>query len=78
MDEKTRKLVADALAEYGADLTEEGFIRSNGKPSRIKVCALRGRLRIESDAGQLMASGPIAAQTIRSFVESFWFWTKKA
>ena len=76
MDANTRAMVSATLAEYGANLTEDDFIQRGDKPSQIKVLAMRGRLRFESGSGQRMAIGPIAAQAVRSFVESFWYWKK--
>lgn len=68
-------IVKQALALYGADLTEEGFIRKDGKTTSVQVVKKGQRLRFEG-RGYLLASGPIAEKTVCSFVEDFWFWSR--
>ena len=66
--------VKKALAAYGASLDEDGFIVRQGRTGiRVvikhkKLCFMGGE--------HLMASGPISASRVESFVENFWFWKK--
>lgn len=66
-----------ALGAYDAHLNEEGYIVRRGKVLGVRIIAKKNRLRIESVAGTLLASGPIQPATVERFVESFWFWTKQ-
>lgn len=65
-----------ALGRYDAHLAEDGRIVRNGKTMGVRICEYKQRLRIESVAGTLLASGPIAPATVERFVERFWFWEK--
>ena len=66
-----------ALGAYDAHLAEDGRIVRKGKTLGVTITEKKNRLRIESVAGSLLASGPIEAKTVEQFVESFWFWTKE-
>jgi len=69
------ELVKQALAAYGATLGESGVICRNEKATGVQVKA--GRVRFESTgSGRLLASGPVKAESVERFVESFWFWAK--
>jgi len=67
-----------ALSRYDAHLGEDGRIVRKGKILGVVIKEQKNRLRIESVAGSLLASGPIEPRTVERFVESFWFWTKEA
>jgi len=67
-----------ALSAYDAHLAEDGRIVRKGKTLGVVIKEQKNRLRIESVAGSLLASGPIEPRTVERFVESFWFWTKEA
>ena len=65
-----------ALTAYDAHLAEDGRIVRRGTTMGVFIFERKGRLRIESVAGTLLASGPVQPETVERFVESFWFWTK--
>lgn len=67
-----------ALKAYDAHLAEGGRIVRKGKTLGVVIKEQKNRLRIESVAGTLLASGPIEPRTVERFVESFWYWTKEA
>jgi len=67
-----------ALSAYDAHLAEDGRIVRKGRTLGVVITEKGNRLRIESVAGSLLASGPIEPRTVERFVESFWFWTKEA
>lgn len=67
-----------ALTPYGAHLAEDGRIVRRGTTFGVRIIAQKKRLRIESVAGSLLASGPVAGKTVERFVESFWYWKKEA
>jgi len=63
------------LAEYGASMTDEGYIRrADGKLTGVKIVQKGRRLRFEGI--KLLASGARSPDSIRHFVESFWYWSK--
>lgn len=66
-----------ALGAYDAHLAEDGRIVRKGRTLGVVITEKGNRLRIESVAGSLLASGPIEPRTVEQFVESFWFWTKE-
>ncbi|WP_140722470.1 hypothetical protein [Pseudomonas sp. Hp2] len=66
-----------ALTAYDAHLAEDGRIVRKGKTLGVIITERKNRLRIESVAGSLLASGPVEPRTVERFVESFWFWTKE-
>lgn len=68
------EVVREALKPYGATLTDEGFIAKNG-PTSIQV-VVKGKRLLFQGGVHLMASGPITAARVESFVEKFWFWKK--
>ena len=71
------EVVQQALSDYGASLTHDGYIVSkSGKQLSVRVTIQRGRIRFEGSHG-LLASGPIAERTVQKFVESFWFWKRQ-
>lgn len=75
------EIVQQALAQYGAELTPEGYIKRGDKTSSVRAVVKGKRLRFEGrnsiDDFHLIASGPITAQFVEGFVEKFWFWTKQ-
>lgn len=70
-------IVKQALAQYGASLTEQGHITRGGKVLPVLPVIKGKRLRFESGQGTLLASGPVSAQFVESFVEKFWYWSKE-
>lgn len=66
-----------ALTAYDAHLAEDGRIVRKGKTLGVVITERKNRLRFESVAGSLLASGPVEPRTVERFVESFWFWTKE-
>lgn len=66
-----------ALTAYDAHLAEDGRIVRKGMTIGVVITEKKNRLRIESVAGSLLASGPIEGKTVERFVESFWFWRKE-
>ena len=68
-------IIKQALQQYGAGLTDENFISRNDKVLSVQAVIKGKRLRFEG-AGKLIASGPITAKFVESFVEQFWFWEK--
>ena len=69
------ELVNQALSAYGASLNSDGFIQKGAKVFSVQATIKGQRLRLET-ATQLLASGPITAKTVESFVEKFWYWKK--
>lgn len=68
-------MIIETLAEYGAELGSDGVIVKNGKETGIRIQQVRGRLRFESrTTGALQMSGSPKPETVRAFVEKFWFW----
>lgn len=68
--------VISALAQYGATLGDANRIQRGDKLLLVCVVIKGKRIRFESIAGQLVASGPVAESTVEKFVESFWMWKK--
>ena len=66
-----------ALTAYDAHLADDGRVVRKGKTLGVVIKEQKNRLRIESVAGSLLASGPIEPRTVERFVESFWYWTKE-
>lgn len=72
------KYDAEAKA-YGYSVGKDGVISlSNGKQSSVKVSEKKGRLRIESGAGNLLFSGATTPDAFGSFLRKFWGAEKKA
>ena len=73
------EVVQQALAAYGATLGTHGaIINRSGSVTGVAVSIKKSRIRFESTgSGRLLASGPVAASTVETFVESFWFWEKQ-
>jgi hypothetical protein len=69
------ELIKQALQQYGATLTDVNFIARNDKVMYVQVVIKGKRLRFEGH-GKLLASGPVTAKFVESFVEQFWFWEK--
>lgn len=67
----------EALSAYDAHLADDGRIVRKGKTLGVVITEKRNRLRIESVAGTLLASGPVEPRTVERFVESYWYWTKE-
>ena len=65
-----------ALGAYEAHLADDGRIVRRGTTLGVRIVEKKNRLRFESVAGSLLASGPITSATVERFVESFWFWSK--
>lgn len=66
-----------ALTAYDAHLADDGRVVRKGKTLGVVIKEQKNRLRIESVAGSLLASGPIEPRTVERFVESFWYWKKE-
>lgn len=74
MDKNTRDMVNQALARYGASLSDDGFIVSQKQQKTgVKVTVKGKRLCFGSEA-QLFGSGPIDPSAVSTFVERFWYW----
>ena len=70
-------VINQALEQYGASLSPEGFIQRGDKTLSVSVAIHKNRIRfISANSGKLLASGPIERATVEKFVERFWFWTK--
>ena len=70
-------VITQALEQYGASLSPEGFIQRGGKTLPVSVVVRKNRIRfISASSGKLLASGPLEGATVEWFVERFWFWTK--
>ncbi|WP_414608263.1 hypothetical protein [Stenotrophomonas pavanii] len=67
----------EALSAYDAHLADDGRIVRKGKTLGVVITEKRNRLRIESVAGTMLASGPVEPRTVERFVESYWYWTKE-
>lgn len=72
------EIILQTLAIYGAHLNAGGFICRADSETGIRIIKKGRRLRYESRAGNLMASGPVSAEGVASFVEKFWFWERVA
>jgi hypothetical protein len=78
MDNAQLEVIKRALALYGADLdSEDHCIVKKGKTG-VKAVVKRSRLRFEMLDGSLLFSGGVTEQAVSTFVEKFWYWTKKA
>ena len=78
MDNAQLEMIKRALALYGADLdSEDHCIVKKGKTG-VKAVVKRSRLRFEMLDGSLLFSGGVTEQAVSTFVEKFWYWTKKA
>ena len=66
-----------ALTAYDAHLADDGRVVRKGKTLGVVIKEQKNRLRIESVAGSLLASGPIEPRTVERFVEGFWYWKKE-
>ena len=72
------EVVMQALAAYGATLSQQGVVVRDGKATGCAVSVKKGRIRFEpTGSGRLLASGPVVAATVEAFVKSFWFWEKQ-
>lgn len=69
-------VITQALKPYGANLSPDGLIQRGGKTLPVAVSIRKNRIRFISTSGNLLASGPLEANTVEKFVEGFWFWTK--
>jgi hypothetical protein len=76
----TFEQIRATLAQYGAKSATSGFvITRDSLPTGIMIKIAKGRMRFEDvDSGALYMSGPVRPETIESFVENFWFWSKQA
>jgi hypothetical protein len=63
---------------YGAGLDTDGRIVRNGITHGVRAVVKGRRLRFERMDRALLMAGPIAPETVESFVESFWGWRKQA
>lgn len=74
-DPKSRKIVNDVLAKFGAELTDEGFIQKPPKgPTGVFVSITPKRMTIRSSNGSLLSSGPPDGSTVEKFIRDFWSW----
>lgn len=69
-------MIEQTLSEYNARLSCEGYIERKGRQTEVKPVIRKNRIRFESPAGTLIASGPVKAEWVREFVEKYWYWTK--
>ena len=83
MKAKSRAIALNALAMYGATLTDDNLIATNeGKvPTSIKMAEVLGRFRYigqrEGKSPLFIASSPITEENVGKFLESFWYWEQK-
>lgn len=76
-DPKSRKIVDDVLAKFGAALTDEGFIQKLPKgPTGVFVSITPKRMTIRSSNGSLLSSGPPDGSTLEKFIRDFWSWER--
>jgi hypothetical protein len=76
MNAEQRKLVKNALAQYGAAVSEGDLLQKGERALGIKVSVKAGRLRFVSLNGVLYMSGPLTQSCVEEFVERFWCWEK--
>jgi hypothetical protein len=71
-----RAAVNAALEHYGAFLSNDDFIANRDKVLGVRVEVSKGRLRMVSREGNLLASYPVAniGTGVANFVEQFWYW----
>jgi hypothetical protein len=76
MTPEQHAVVLAALHHYGAGLSATGFIFRGEKVLGVKPEISKGRLRMVSATGQLLASYPASklGTGVADFVESFWYW----
>ena len=76
MTPEQRVAVVAALRHYGADLTDDDHIVKGEKVLGVRIEVRKGRMRMVTDAGQLLASYPAAniGTGVADFVEKFWYW----
>jgi hypothetical protein len=69
----------DAVAkQYGYEVRPDGMIGKDGKFPGPKVSIQKGRLRVESGAGNLLGSYAATPESVGKFLEAFWYAEKKA
>lgn len=73
MDQKTRDMVNQALARYGASLSDDDRITKQDRRFPVQIVAKRGRLHFLGN-GLKIASTPIASKSVSWFVETYWYW----
>ena len=76
MKTDVQAIAAQALQPYGARLTDDGFIAKGDVRLNVRVACKGGRMRMESGAGHLLASGRPSVEFVAQFVESFWYWKR--
>ena len=76
LSDETMALLRATLAEYGADYEPEGIRRlADGRQFSVYATTPKGRLQFRrAPSGDLLYSGPVAAATVRGFVERYWYW----
>ena len=76
MTPEQHAVILAALQHYGAGLADTGFISRGEKVLGVRPEVRKGRLRMVTATGQLLASFPAAhiATGIAEFVERFWYW----
>jgi dephospho-CoA kinase len=69
----------DAVAkQYGYEVRPDGMIGKDGKFPGPKVSIQKGRLRVESSAGNLLGSYAATPASIGKFLEAFWYAEKSS
>jgi hypothetical protein len=76
MTAEQREAIVGALRRYGADLTTDGFITKGEKVGGVRPEVKKGRLRMISADGVVLATFPASrlASGVAYFVERFWYW----
>ena len=76
MTPEQRDTIVAALRHYGGDLSDDGFIAHGKKVLGVRPEISKGRLRMVSKTGELLASYTVAniGTGVADFVEKFWFW----
>jgi len=76
MTPEQREIIVTTLRRYGADLSADGFITNGGKVLGVRPEVKKGRLRMISTNGDVLATYPISRidSGVANFVERFWYW----
>ena len=71
------KFIREALAQYSAELTDDGTIKSSKGLTSVRIKAKGNRLRMESTTDdRLIFSGGMTTEAGEHFGEKYWLWEK--
>lgn len=74
LDEKT--MIESTLKQYGASLTPDGAIISpKGNKMTVRPIIKKNRIRFEG-GGLTVMTASVTPQSIETFVEKYWLWSK--